>query len=169
MRVIDDLSPVQTSSAQTEAWRSLARLNAECCLTSRDYTLLEARLYQRAEEESGEHMLLLRLIRSKLTNARVVLSRDVELDVATGGSRIAFSVDGAPSIERVLAHWAEGRAPSDTLSTHSLLGATLLGMRAGKQSLVPRRDVPFGTVRLEGVVHQPEAARQGASREVTNG
>jgi regulator of nucleoside diphosphate kinase len=108
----------------------------------------------------------MRLIRSKLTNARVVLSRDVEPDVATGGSRIAFSIDGAPSIVRVLAHWAEGRPPSDSLAVHSLVGATLLGMRAGQHSLLPRHDAPFGMVRLEEVVHQPESTRHGASREV---
>jgi regulator of nucleoside diphosphate kinase len=130
-----------------------------CCLTSRDYTLLEGHLLRMGDSDSGAEPVLAALIRAKLARARVVLSADVDPDVATGGSRIVYSADEGPEQRRTLVHWDS--PGEDPLPVASLLGATLLGMRVGQLALVPRHDGGASRVSLVAVPLQPEAARKG--------
>lgn len=146
--------------AKRGAWLEPVKLDVECCLTSRDYTLLEGLLVGLTEGRAPADPLLVRLVRTKLANARVVLAADVAPDIATGNSRISFSIDGEAPTTRVLAHWEEGHEATEVLTVRTLLGATLLGMNVGQQAVLLRGDRPAGCVALHDVLFQPEAARR---------
>lgn len=132
----------------------------DCYLTSRDYTLLEAHLLRLLDGGTDTDPLLARLIRTKLADARLVLTDDVEPTVATGNSRIVFATDGGREVERVLVHWDGHVALGPALPVQSLAGATLLGMRVGQRAPLIRPDGSVGYVTLDAVLHQPEAARR---------
>lgn len=163
-----DKTDVSTGTRATEApgpWADAfagAELAGESFLTSRDYTLLEGHLYRLGED--GPQPLLARLIRTRLSHARVVLTGDVDADVATGDSRVVISVDGRPDESRLLVHWDDSRVTGDTLRVATLLGVTVLGMRAGQEARLLRADGSLGRVLLREVAFQPEAFRRRAIR-----
>ncbi len=133
----------------------------ECWLTGRDHALLEGHLLR-----SVDSLLLSRLIRAKLADARLVLSDDVESDIATGNSHIVYSVDGKPDESRVLVHWDHEAMVEYSLPVNTLLGVTLLGMKAGQRAPLMRADGTVGEVFLRQIAFQPEAARRPASGTV---
>lgn len=144
-------------------------------LTSRDYTLLEAHLWRLLEADgvSPNDQLLARLIRTKLADATVVLSDDIEPSVATGNSRIRFSIDDGPAESRILAHWDSLGGVDDVLPIPTLAGVSLLGMAAGQRAPLLRADGSIGAVQLDAVTYQPEAQRRavrnGADKERSHG
>jgi regulator of nucleoside diphosphate kinase len=152
---------VNAADLSTEAWAILAS-SPQSHLTSKDYTLLEGHLARLGEE--GPQPLLSRLMRTKLSRARVVLTNDVDADVATGSSRIVFSADGGPDQSRILVHWDNNRVLGECLRVATLLGTTVLGMRAGQAAPLLRADGTLGWLVLKDVVFQPEAARRLASK-----
>lgn len=167
MRAFDETDiPARTHATEALApWADAfagAAPAGESFLTSRDYTLLEGHLYRRGED--GPQPLLARLIRAKLSHARVVLTGDVDADVATGDSRVVIAVDGRPDESRLLVHWDDDRVRGDTLRVATLLGVTVLGMRAGQEARLLRADGSLGRVLLRQVAFQPEAFRNRAIR-----
>jgi regulator of nucleoside diphosphate kinase len=163
MRVFDSYSTAAGAFADRDrtAGQPIGILDpafaSECCLTSKDYTLLEGHLLGFAETGPADGPMIPRLIRSKLAHARVVLTGDVDPDVATGNSRIAFSIDGLEPQQRALVHWSPDEG--DVVLVGSILGATLIGMRAGQRGAVPRADGSTAEIVLHEVLFQPEAAR----------
>ncbi len=132
----------------------------ECLLTTKDFTLVERHLLEMPAAARRCDRLLLRLIRTKLADARIVLSDDIAPDVATGNSRLVYSVDDEPERTGVLRHWEhEGDQPT-AVQIRSLLGMTLIGMTTGQNAPLVREDGRIGHVRLLAVVFQPEAARR---------
>lgn len=140
-----------------------------CCLTSRDYTLLEAHLWRLLEGGADADLLLARLIRTKLADARLVLSDDIEPTVATGNSHVVFTADGGREVSRVLVHWDDDAVSGPTLPIPSLPGATLLGMHVGQRAPLIRPDGSVGYVALEAVLRQPEAARRQVRTRTAGG
>ncbi len=136
-------------------------------LTSRDYTLLEAHLWRLLDADCApsDDRLLARLIRTKLADATVVLSDDIEPSIATGNSRIRFSIDDRPAESRLLAHWSSQASVDSLLPIPTFVGVTVLGMAAGQRSPLLRADGSIGAVQLDAVTYQPEAER----RAVRNG
>lgn len=55
-------------------------------------------------------------------------------DLACSGRLVTFSVDGGPERTGLLAHRARAGTNSGVISTASLLGATLIGMRVGQRA-----------------------------------
>ena len=140
----------------------------KCCLTAKDYSLLESRLTELRARNTDPARLLARFMRAKLADAEVVLPGDVAATVATTNSRIVYAVDeGAPSVA-VLVHWEHTVARDFTLPITTLLGATLLGMREGQQAPLLLGDGGIGKVFLKEVAFQPEAARRTAGQHMTN-
>jgi regulator of nucleoside diphosphate kinase len=152
------------SHLRCEALRPLC-----CCLTAKDYTLLEGHLIKSREIGSGIYRLLGPLIRAKLADASIVLTDDVDFDVATGNSRVVFSADAGADESRVLVHWDEHYVVGLSLPIDTLLGTTLLGMRAGQRAPLLRADGTIGTVLLRSVAYQPEAARRRAAGRIEDG
>lgn len=133
----------------------------KCQLTSKDYMLLERHL-TRPSPARTISPLALALIRTKLAESQLVMPDDVAPEVATGNSRIVFSLDGRPDETRVLIH-SEGHATTGlSLSVTTLLGATLLGLHSGQQVPLLRADGSLGQVLLREVAYQPEAQRDNA-------
>jgi hypothetical protein len=133
-------------------------------LTSRDYTLLEAHLWRLLEFDRpapGEQ-LLTRLIRTKLADAVVVLSDDIEPTIATGNSRVTFRIDGGPAECRRLVHWDGPDAAGQSLRIPTFLGVAVLGLAEGQRAPLLRADGSIGSVALDAVTCQPEARRRAA-------
>ena len=136
-----------------------------CCLTAKDYSLLESRLIELRGRNEGTAPLLVQLIRTKLADAEIVLSEDVDPEVATTNSRVVFSVDGRAAETAVLVHWEHEVAREFALPITTLLGATLLGMRAGNRAPLLRSDGGIREVALLEIAFQPEAARRAMRRD----
>ena len=132
----------------------------ECQMTIKDYTLVEGHLLQLPRGTATDDRLLLRLIRTKLADARIVLSDDIASDVVTGNSRVAYSVNGEPDSTCVLRHWEHKDDESTAVTVRSLLGMTLLGMTAGQHAPLVQDDGSIGHVTVLDVAFQPEAARR---------
>ncbi|MDX5368751.1 MAG: nucleoside-diphosphate kinase [Alphaproteobacteria bacterium] len=128
-----------------------------CVLTTRDELVLETWL----ERHGADDAFLADIVREKLDGARVVLTLDIDPDIATLNSRIAFTLDDAMSDIRILAHCE----PNDplvglTLPLMTPLGLSLLGMRTGQTARMTGQNGSVLRVRLERVVYQPEASAQ---------
>ncbi|WP_022729233.1 nucleoside-diphosphate kinase [Fodinicurvata sediminis] len=131
----------------------------KCQITSKDYMLLERHL-TRPDLVQAISSLALALIRAKLSDAQLVMPDDISPDIATGSSRIAFSIDGRPEETRVLLHSESHVTTGLGLSVTSLLGATLLGLRSGQEVPLLRADGRLGRVALHRVAYQPEAQHE---------
>ena len=140
----------------------------ECVLTSRDYTLLDAWLIRAVESEIEIDPVLIALVRAKLASARIVLSDDVEPDRARSGSRVVYSLEKDASISQVLAHWHDDAIADSILPVTSIVGVSLLGMRAGQRLPLIRSDGSLGGVSLEAVIPQALPARAEQAAEAAS-
>jgi hypothetical protein len=104
---------------------------------------------------SGVYPLLGAFIRAKLADAVIGDPHQVGPDIATGYSLVIYAVDGMASRSQVLSHWPSPIRGGFGLSTCSLLGATLLGMKVGERSPLLRADGTTGTVELLGIGYRP--------------
>lgn len=135
---------------------------ASCCLTAKDFTLLELYLNERtADDPFTAH-----LVKSKLAATRVVLPRDVDPNVATLNSRVTFRLNGRSPEARLLVHWDQDIVVGLTLPVTTPLGITLLGMRAGEEASVLLRGGITWPLRLEAVTYQPERERDAGVKNI---
>jgi hypothetical protein len=123
----------------------------EAWLIDEDARRLREHLDRCDEIDSGVYPLLGAFIRAKLADAVIGDPRQIGPDTATGYSLVVYSVDGLASRSQVLSHWPAPIRGGFGLSTCSLLGATLLGMKAGQRSPLLRADGTTGTVELLGI------------------
>lgn len=138
----------------------------DCVLTSRDYTLLEGWLIRTVESELEVDPVLIALVRAKLAASRIVLSGDVEPDRVRGGSRVVYTLDGEAPTSQLLAHWrSDAVAGGSILPITSILGISLLGMRARQRVPLVRSDGSLGGVWLEAV--SPDAGGPSAAEEAS--
>jgi regulator of nucleoside diphosphate kinase len=136
-----------------------------CVLTTRDYAMMEDLLDSDARLGEG----VAALARRKLAGAMIVFPDDVPPDVATVNSRIAFSVGDRAAETRVLVRDAGHRVTGAALRVDTLRGLALLGLEAGEHMVLERPDGSSETLRLDAVIHQPEAAaRMLAERNVVS-
>ena len=134
-----------------------------CVLTTRDYAMMEDFLDSGAYVGEG----VAALARRKLAGAMIVFPDDVPPDVATVNSRIAFTVGDRPAETRVLVRDAGHRVSGAALRVDTLRGMALLGLEADEHVVLERPDGSSETLRLDAVIHQPEAAaRMLAERNV---
>lgn len=132
-------------------------------LTAKDHIFLESLLHGRSHEEA-----YLQLLRQKLDTADVVLAQMIGPETATIDSRIAFSVGGGSSEQRVLTRdeksTVAGGAP---LPVTTLRGLALLGLSEGDVFPLRRPDGIIEPLRLEKVCYQPESATRRSGSEGT--
>ena len=129
----------------------------EAWLIDEDARRLREHLDRCDEIANGVYPLLGAFIRAKLADAVIGDPQQVGPDTATGYSLVVYSVDGLASRSQVLSHWPAPIRGGFGLSTCSLLGATLLGMKVGQRSLLLRADGTTGTVELLGIAYRPES------------
>jgi hypothetical protein len=124
--------------------------------------LLEGWLIRTVESELEVDPVLMALVRAKLAASRIVLSGDVEPDRVRGGSRVVYTLDGEAPTSQLLAHWrSDAVTGGSILPITSILGITLLGMRARQRVPLVRSDGSIGGVWLDAV-----SADAGRSRRV---
>jgi len=129
-----------------------------CCLTTKDFAVLEVMLMRRQALADP----LAPMIERKLADSSVVPLGTVEPDIATVNSRVVFRVDDGPAETRTLV-LGEGAAPVGSgLQVGTWRGLCLLGMRPGQSALVEQPDGRQERILLEHVAYQPEAARRAA-------
>jgi hypothetical protein len=125
---------------------------------------IEAWLIAEDARRLREHLAHCATVRAKLADAVICDPRQVGPDVATGYSLVIYAVDGLAPQSQVLSHWRYPIRGGFGLSICTLLGATLLGMKAGQRSPILRADGTSATVQLLGIAYRPEALfRQSAS------
>ena len=132
----------------------------ECCLTSRDYALLERHWHSIKPRTDSYALMLSRMIQHKLTEARVVLPDDVASNVVTGNSRVAFAIDGCPEECLRLVHFQHETVLGQTVLVPTFLGVTLLGLSAGQRTSMLRADGTSKQVVVRAVVYQSEHERR---------
>lgn len=137
------------------AWLRLESLRPfQCCLTTKDYALLESIL-----PGAERRPLLQWLIRAKMADARLVLPAYVEADIATTGRQLVYAVDGhAAERGAIVAPGHAARPEEVPLAT--FLGISLIGLKAGRRGPLLRADGSVGEVLLVRV-EPPEAEKHG--------
>jgi len=129
---------------------------AHCFLSTKDFTALETLLEREAYREEA----FLRLLRSKLSTATVMLQEDMGPDIATIDSRIDYVIDGRQSDSRILVLGRENALSRFSLPITTLRGLALLGLLAGDTITVARPEGGVEELHLERVAFQPEADRR---------
>lgn len=132
----------------------------EAWLTSQDARRLREHLGRCDDIGSGVYPLLGALIRAKLADAVPVDRDEIGPEIATGYSRVIYALDGRAPQSQVLFHSGYPETGEFGLPICTLLGATLLGMRAGQCVPFLRADGTRGSVGLLEVAYQPEAQRK---------
>ncbi len=128
-----------------------------CCVTTKDFTILENMIRRTPPYNEG----LLRLLRRKLATATIVLPEDIAPQVATINSRVDYRIDGGRTECCVLVHGEDNTSRGLTLPISTLRGLALLGLATGDTVSIERPDGRIETVLLENVAYQPEDARRG--------
>lgn len=86
----------------------------------------------------GAQSMVAHVLRRKIAAARACNGL-LPGNVVTGRSSVTYAVDGGPARTVLLTHEAQGGA-DDIVAVASLLGATLIGMRAGERAPLLRED-----------------------------
>jgi hypothetical protein len=129
----------------------------EAWLIREDARRLREHLARCEKIGSGVYPLLGEFIRAKLADAVIGDPQHVGPDAAIGYSRVIYAVDGLAPQSQVLSHWRYPVTGGFGLSICTLLGATLLGMKAGQRSPLLRADGTTGTVELLGIACRLES------------
>jgi regulator of nucleoside diphosphate kinase len=127
-----------------------------CCLTAKDYSILEVML----ERRRGFGDAIVPALERKLAEARVVLVDGVDPGVATLNSRVLFRVGDAPAQTRTLIQQEVRGMVGLGLPVTTPLGLALLGLGEGETVLFERPGVRPERIVLDKVLYQPEAARR---------
>ena len=130
--------------------------SSQCHLTAKDSAYLQSLLTSNDHDED-----FLALLHRKLENATVLLDHAIDRRIATIDSRVAFSVGGGFTEERVLTRDEKGTNPGNALPVTTPRGLALLGLREGDVFPMRKPNGIIEPIKLIEVVHQPEAAKRG--------
>ncbi len=129
-----------------------------CCLTTKDFAVLEAMLARRRAFADP----IVSTLEDKLSRSRVVSVDGVAPDVVTLNSRVIFRVDAGPAETRTLVQ-NEARGPvGSSLELATRRGMSMLGLAEGQSVVVELADGRRERIAIEQVLYQPEAARRAA-------
>lgn len=126
-------------------------------LTTRDHAILQGLF----DAHRGPHGPYLLLLEQKLRGSALAFSDDIPADVVTLGSRVAYTVDGAPAGPHALVEGDAPDRPADAVSVRTLRGLALLGLSEGSAVVVDLGDGVSEALRVVEVLSQPEAAARG--------
>lgn len=105
----------------------------DCLLTERDRAALEGHLDRLTGYGEGIYPQLLRYLAAKLDDALRVGDDEVPQGLATGNSRIVYSLRPGHEESRILVHSTNDYVVGFSLPSATLLGAALLGGLAGQR------------------------------------
>lgn len=127
-----------------------------CCLTAKDFSILEVML----ERRRGFGDAIVPALERKLAEARIVLVDDVDPGVATLNSRVLYRVGDQPAETRTLIQQEVRGMVGLGLPLTTPLGLALLGLSEGEAAVFEGRGGKPQRVVLDKVLYQPEAARR---------
>src|SRR5690606_35749632 len=131
-----EIAPSEEATARNRS-AAVRRLDAlrplTSVLTTKDHALLEGHLLQPGPQD-GPAALPLDMMRIKLADARLVLSQNVDPDIATADSRVVYATDRRPAQTAILVHWEHELTRDIALPVTTPLGLALLGLKAGQSA-----------------------------------
>ncbi|HBB81726.1 MAG TPA: hypothetical protein DC031_00295 [Sulfitobacter sp.] len=157
------LASVQPNASSRTVFRALE--NRPLVLPQTDYRKLQDHLEDCDSTSRSGSTLLAYVLANKLMNARAVADLPF-VDVAIGGSEVAYAIDGALPCSGLLVHSARPGAPGGVIAVASLLGATLIGMRVGERAPLLNEDGGIATVSVVSIVSPSSAAKDERPRSV---
>ena len=132
-----------------------------CCLTTKDFAVLEVMLERRRAFADP----MVDMLEHKLANADLVSIDVVEPDIVTLNSRVVFSIDAGAAETRTLVQ-NEVRGPvGSSLSIATRRGLCMLGMAQGQTAMIEQADGRNESILIKAVLYQPEAARRAVKEK----
>ena len=138
--------------------------NPHCCLSMKDFAVLEAML-----EQDFTDLAFCRLLRKKLSNMTVFFHDDVDAAVAAIGSRVDFVIDGRVVDSRVLVADENPQPSRLTLPVTTMRGLALLGLRAGEAITIEGSAGESERLQINSVHNSPTVEKDAAIVAFTRG
>lgn len=142
---------VESSEARKEGYAVLCQPAVSCILTKSDRRALAEHILRADKIGTGAFAMLTRLLSQKLLYATVLDDDNVCSEIAAGGSRVTYAIDELEPSSGQLFHYDEYAFGQNGIHVGTLLGATLIGMKAGTSSPFLQADGTFRSVRLLSV------------------
>ncbi len=120
-------------------------------LTKNDRRALVDHILRADKIGTGPLAILSRLLGLKLLYASVLDDGKIDTKAAAGGSQVTYAVDNLQPVSGRLYHHDEFSVEENGIHVGSLLGATLIGMKAGTQGPLLQPDGTFSRVQLLSV------------------
>ena len=144
---------VETSDYRKEGYAALCQMSVTCALTKADRRALADHILRADKIGTGAFAMLTRLLSQKMLHATVLERDQTCAATAAGGSRVTYAIDDLDVQSGQLYHHDEYALGQNGIHVGTLLGATLIGMKAGTSGPFLQADGSFRTVRLLGVTH----------------
>lgn len=119
-------------------------------ISDQEHQQLQRHLRQCETGRRPSTPLITALLKRKIFGARVLDTVQAS-DAVTGGSVVAYTIDGGPERSGLLVHRARPGVGGGVIPVSSVLGATLIGMRAGEEAPLLCEDGTTATLRVEHV------------------
>lgn len=140
-------------SFDRDDYATLRDAAVHCVLTKTDRRALAEHVLWADKVGTGAFAMLTRLLCQKLLYATVREDDKITATAAAGGSRVTYAIDDLEAQSRQLFHGEEYALGQIGLHVGTLLGATLIGMKAGNRAPFLQADGSFRSVRLLSVDH----------------
>jgi len=138
---------------QKEGYATLCDAAVHCVLTKSDRRALAEHIIRADKIGTGAFAMLTRLLSQKLLYATVRDDDKIGAATAAGGSRVVYAIDDLEPQTGQLFHHDDYAADQTGIHIGTLLGATLIGMKAGTRAPFLQADGSFRSVRLLSVDH----------------
>ena len=138
-------------TGDTFEYATLCQHAATCVLTKADRRALVDHVQRADMVGTGAFEMLARLLGMKLLYATVLDHGKIAPKAATGGSRVTYAIDDEEPQTGRLFHYDEFAEDDIGIHVGSLLGATLIGMKADTRVPFLQADGTFRRVHLLNV------------------
>ena len=154
---------IEAPNFRKTSYAALRELSVACILTKTDRRAMADHIQTAVRIGVGIHLMLARLLSKKLLYAAVVQSDAICPTIAIGGSRVTYAIDDlAPQTGRLFQN-DEYACGQNGIHVATLLGATLIGMKAGTHAPFLQADGSFRKLRLISVDYHPPVAHPRAA------
>lgn len=145
------ISGYQRLAGDTIGYAFLCQHAVTSVLTKTDRRAVVDHILRADKVGTGAFAMLARLLGLKLLYASVLDDAKIGAETAAGGSRVVYVVDDLQPQSGRLFHYDEYAEEVSGIHVGSLLGATLIGMKAGTRGPFLQADGTFRCVHLLSV------------------
>lgn len=138
---------------QKDGYAKLCDAAVHCVLTKTDRRALAEHVLRADKVGTGAFAMLTRLLSQKLLYATVRDDDKISAAAAAGGSRVTYAIDDLETQTGQLFHYDAYALGQNGIHVGTLLGATLIGMKAGSRAPFLQADGSFRSLRLLSVDH----------------